>query len=686
MRQRLLSAIHFSSAVLLFLSLIFFQTACAVTDQAFIDNASKSLVFENTNDFVDQKPEHPMVAKRVGALLSSAHYKGVYLDGAFSSQVFERYLKLLDNSKIFLTRSDINQQREYQTEFAADLVNGRLDRSFEIYNLLLQKRLQRYQYALSLLDEPVDFTQNESINLKRDEMDWADSESELNEYWRQKVKFDQLNLALLDKSDEEIKTSLTKRYNRLINMTKQAKSEDGFQAMMNAFALEIDPHTSYLSPKEKKEFESEMSLSFEGIGATLSQDDDYTKIVSFVKGGPAEKSKSLDEGDRIIGVGQATGEIEDIIGWRLDDVVDLIKGPKDSTVRLQILPADNSKIKIVELTRDKIHFEDREAKLTFKETSDGKVAVIEIPSFYIGLTEKVATLLNEIEEEPNVNGLVIDLRNDGGGALNEVIYLTSLFIDYGPIVQVRNRDNGTKAYGASFNQSKRTFIDPVVVLVNRYSASASEIFAAAMQDYGRALIVGETTYGKGTVQMSRDLAQPRDDENLSLGALKYTIEKFYRINGGSTQLNGVTPDIEMVSENYTTETGERYLDNALIWDQVPAASYIPLSDLSPVIPILAQKHFDRIRSNPEFTYIIEDINEYNEKQDSFYTLSLNKKEREDEVKKRDKKTLDRLNERLQREGKPTIDSLDDLPKDYKGPDAYLDESVNILLDWINIKK
>lgn len=631
------------------------------------------------------KTEHPIVAKRVGRYLSQAHYNSVNFDGAFSSQVFDRYLKLLDGNKIFFTRSDINQLRAYQSEFVGDLMNGQLDHSFEIYNFLLKKRLQRYQYALSLLDQPIDFSAQESITLKRDDVDWADSESDLDDYWIKKVKFDQLNLALLDKSDEEIKTSLTKRYQRLLNMTNQAKPEDGFQLMMNALAMEIDPHTNYLSPKDRKEFESEMNLTFEGIGATLSQDDDYTKIVSFVKGGPAERSKLLEEGDRIIGVGQETGEIEDVIGWRLDDIVDLIKGPKGSIVRLEILPVDNSKIKVIELTRDQIKVADREAKLTFKETSAGKVAVIEIPSFYIGLTEKVVTLIEQIEQEKNVKGVIIDLRNNGGGALNEVIFLTSLFIDYGPIVQVKTSNNQIKSYGANFNYAKRTFTAPIVVLVNRYSASASEIFAAAMQDYERAVIVGETTYGKGTVQISRDLTESKD-QGLSLGAIKYTIEKFYRINGGSTQLKGVVPDIEMLPENYKEETGERYLDKALDWDQIPAVFYTPVTDLSKRIPQLEQKHFDRIKLDPEFAYIIDDVKEYNQKQDSFYTLSLNKEEREKELKQREDKSLKRLNERLKREGKPELASLDDLPKDYKGPDVYLEETVNILLDLVNIKK
>lgn len=646
---------------------------------------SKTVSIESVPQ-LKENPEHAIVAQRVSGYLSHYHYNNVDLsDRAFSANVFDRYLKLLDNNKLFFTRADVNQFRDYQSQFVNDLSNGQLTRSFDIYNQLLQKRFKRYQYAITLLDEPVDFSQKDSISLKREELDWANSENELDEYWRKKVKLDQLNLALLDKSDEEIKASLTKRYNRILTMTTQGKAEDGFQVMMNALALEIDPHTNYLSPKEKKEFDSEMNLSFEGIGATLSQDEDYTKIVSFVKGGPAEKSQALAEGDRIIGVGKENGEIEDVVGWRLDDVVDLIKGPKGTIVQLQILPADNSKIKIVDLKRDKIHFEDREAKLTYEERAEGKVAVIEIPSFYIGLTEKVQTFLNEIKRDKTVKGIVIDLRNDGGGALNEVIYLTSLFIDFGPVVQVKDSDNQIKSYGSGFDQHKRILLTPIVVLVNRYSASASEIFAAAMQDYGRALIVGETTYGKGTVQLSRDLVSPKDNKAWSLGAIKYTMEKFYRITGESTQLKGVVPDIEMVKENYIEETGERYLDNALPWDRIPAVPYLRFDTLSEVIPILTKKHFTRIENDPEFAYVIENIQEYNEKQNSFYTLSLNKEERMNEQKQRDEKDLMRLNERLKRENKPTLNSIDELPKDYKGPDPYLDESVNILLDWTQLE-
>lgn len=627
-------------------------------------------------------PIHDIVARRVTNYFTQSHFRDFNLDGVFSSKIFDRYLKMLDSNKSIFIRDDINLFRERQNQLGQQLRNGDVSSAFDIYNLSLKKRFQRYQYAITLLQEPMDFTIDESIDFNREDISWFTTEDELNEFWRKKVKYDELSLALAGKKEDEIRDVLSKRYNRMLRTLVQTKPEDAFQVFMNAFAREIDPHTSYLAPRIKRDFDSEMSLSFEGIGATLSQDDDYTRIVSFITGGPAERSKQLVIGDRIIGVGQKNKPIEDVIGWRLDDIVEKIRGPKGTTIRLEILPAgNNSKSKIIELARDKIHFEDREAKLTVQDTKRGRVGVIEIPSFYIGLTEKVSQLLAEANKE-QLQGLVIDLRNNGGGSLSEVISLTGLFIDSGPVVQVK--DNMQKLVVYDDKSDGFEYSSPLVVMVNRYSASASEIFSAALQDYGRAVIVGENTFGKGTVQTSRNIAYPIDSKVHpdwpQLGGVQYTIQKFYRINGGSTQLKGVTPDIEMSSLQYIDETGERYLDNALPWDRVSVANYKMLFDLNKIIPELTQLHRERTKVSPEFNYIEQDIADYNAKKDQLYIVSLNELVRKNEQTENDNKILLRMNERLKRANLAKIDKLDDLPKDFKVPDAYLDEAVEILLD------
>ncbi|WP_392552689.1 carboxy terminal-processing peptidase [Orbus wheelerorum] len=632
---------------------------------------------------LEADPIHEVVARRVTNYFTQSHFRDFDLDSVFSSKIFDRYFKLLDNNKTIFIKSDLDQFREKQTQLGIELKNGDVQTAFDIYNLSLRKRFERYQYALKLLAEPMDFNDDESVDFKREDIAWATTEDELNDFWRKRVKYDELSLALTGKNEDQIRETLTKRYNQILRTLVQTKPEDAFQVFMNAFAKEIDPHTSYLAPRIKRDFDSEMSLSFEGIGATLNQEGDYTQIVSFVTGGPAERSKQLAIGDRITGVGQKGKAIEDVIGWRLDDIVEKIRGPKGTSVILEILPAgNNSKPKILELKRDKIHFEDREAKLTIKKTARGNIGVIEIPSFYIGLTEKVSKLLIEANQK-QLKGIVIDLRNNGGGSLAEVIALTGLFIDKGPVVQVKDNMQHVTVYD---DRDDYTYYKgPIAVMINRYSASASEIFSAALQDYDRAIIVGENTYGKGTVQTSRNIAYPIDakihPDWSELGGVQYTIQKFYRINGGSTQLKGVEPDIEMSTLQYVDETGERYLDNALPWDKVSVANYKTFFDIQSVLPELTRLHKARIAQDPEFNYLEQDIADYNAKKDQLYVVSLNKVSREKEQQQTDNKLLLRMNERLKRENLPEIKSLDDLPKDFKIRDAYLDETVEILLDF-----
>nr|WP_318381343.1 carboxy terminal-processing peptidase [uncultured Enterobacter sp.] len=643
---------------------------------------------------VDQIPvlkeetQHATVSERVTSRFTRSHYRQFDLDPAFSAKIFDRYLNLLDYSHNVLLDSDVKQFAQKKAVIGDELRSGKLDVFYDLYNLAQKRRFERYQYALKVLEKPMDFSGNDTFNVDRSKAPWPKDESELNAQWDAKVKFDELSLKLTGKSEKEIRETLARRYKFAIRRLAQTNSEDVFSLAMTAFAHEIDPHTNYLSPRNTEQFNTEMSLSLEGIGAVLQGDDDYTVINSMVAGGPAAKSKAISVGDRIVGVGQTGQSVVDVIGWRLDDVVALIKGPKGSKVRLEILPAGKgTKTRIVTLTRERIRLEDRAVKMTVKTIGKEKVGVLDIPGFYVGLTDDVKVQLQKLEKQ-NVSSVIIDLRTNGGGALTEAVSLSGLFIPSGPVVQVR--DNNGKVREDSDTDGVVYYKGPLVVLVDRFSASASEIFAAAMQDYGRALIVGEPTFGKGTVQQYRSLNRIYDQmlrpEWPALGSVQYTIQKFYRVNGGSTQRKGVTPDIIMPTGNEETETGEKFEDNALPWDSINAATFVKSGDLTPIGPVLLKQHEERIAQDPEFQYIMKDIARFNALKDKRNIVSLNLAQREKENADDDAIRLARLNDRNKREGKPLLKKLDDLPKDYKEPDPYLDETVHIALDLSHIEK
>lgn len=629
-----------------------------------------------------EEAQQETVSERVTARFTRSHYRQFDLDDAFSAKIFDRYLNMLDYSHNVLLASDIAQFADKKNQLDDELKDGRLDVPYALYNLAQKRRFERYQYALAALAKPMDFTGNDTIELDRSKSPWPQSEAELNKLWDAKVKYDQLSLKLTGKDDNEIRDVLTKRYQFAIRRLAQSNSEDVFQLIMNAFAHEIDPHTNYLSPRNTEQFNTEMSLSLEGIGAVLQMDDDYTVINSLVPGGPAAKSKTITVGDRVVGVGQTGKPMVDVIGWRLDDVVSLIKGPKGSKVRLEILPAGKgTKTRIVTVTRERIRLEDRAVKLTIKEVGNQKVAVLDIPGFYVGLTDDVKVQLQKLQKQ-NVSSVIIDLRTNGGGALTEAVSLSGLFIPSGPVVQVR--DNNGKIREDSDNDGIVYYKGPLVVLVDRFSASASEIFAAAMQDYGRALIVGEPTFGKGTVQQYRSLNRIYDQmlrpDWPALGSIQYTIQKFYRVNGGSTQRKGVVPDIIMPTGDETIETGEKFEDNALPWDSINAATFTKTGDLKPFSAELLKAHQARIAADPEFQYIAQDIARFHALKDKRNIASLNLVQREKENHEDDAIRLQRTNERLERQGKKPVKTLDAIPKDYHEPDPYLDETVHIALD------
>ncbi|ELA4929803.1 carboxy terminal-processing peptidase [Vibrio vulnificus] len=623
--------------------------------------------------------QHETASKRVTSRFTRSHYKHFNFNDDFSRAMFNRYIEMLDYNKNIFTQADIDSFEKWSTELDDQLKEGNNQIAFDVYNLSMKKRFERFSYALKLLDQEITFDTDDEIELDRSDAAWPKDQNELNELWRQRVKYDALNLKLTGKDWPEIKEILEKRYNNAMKRITQTRNEDVFQLYMNAFAREVDPHTSYLSPRNAEQFQSEMNLSLEGIGAVLQMTDDYTVIRSLVAGGPASKSKQLGEGDRIIGVGQDKKDIVDVIGWRLDDVVQLIKGPKGTKVHLQVLPeGKDSKSYVVTIVRDKIRLEDRAVKAEVMEKDGKKIGVLEVPSFYVGLSADTDKLLTDLKGK-GVDGIIVDLRNNGGGALTEATALTGLFIEKGPVVQVRDSYGRVKVNADTDGQI--SYSGPMTVLVNRYSASASEIFAAALQDYGRAIILGENSFGKGTVQQHRSLNHIYDLFDKEIGYVQYTIQKFYRIDGGSTQNKGVVPDIPFPTAIDPEETGESVEDNALPWDSIEKADYQVLQRNGSLIERLRVKHDERIANELEFKFIAEDIAKYKAEKDD-NTLSLNEKVRKQESEQADKQRLDRINQRQSLAGKEAFKTLDDVPKDYETPDAYLDESVAIMVDML----
>src|SRR5574344_748405 len=446
----------------------------------------------------------------------------------------------------------------------------------------------------------------------------------------------------------------------------------------NAFARSIDPHASYLSPREADRSNSEISLCLEGMGAVLQADDDLTDVRSLFPGRPADKSKLLNPEDKITGVAQDDGKMQDIIGWRLDEVVDLIKGPKGTKVRLEIQRGEGAArlLQVVELQRDAVRLEDRAAKSSVMVAEGKKIGVINIRSFYNNLHLDVIKELEKVNQQ-KVDGILIDLRDNGGGSLSEATDLTGLFIKSGPVVQVR--DSIGRVATEEDTDGKSYYTGPLTILINRYSASASEIFSAALSDYGRALVVGDTSFGKGTVQQNRPLKKIYDFYDKELGNVQYTIAKFYRINGGSTQHKGVVPDIRFPALSDSSEIGESVEPNALPWDKIDAADYPPVGQFTKLLPSLQKRHDERIAQEPEFRYVLEDIAWYQQEKQK-KTISLNEAERIRERDDLDAKSLQRTNERLVRMGKPKVNKLSDVPAEIEFPDGYLQEAANITAD------
>jgi len=572
-------------------------------------------------------PQEAQAAFLAAEVLARYHYKGAPLNQALSEKIFDRYLKSLDSEKLFFVQADIDQLSAYRTKLGDAILRQDLGVPFAMFNLYEQRAAERFTYARTLLEKGFDFRQNESYQYAREKEAWPKTEAEMRELWRKRVKNDWLRLRLAGKDDKQIAAILDKRYDAFLKRIGQVKSADAFQIYMNAYTMAIEPHTNYMGPRAAEDFDIAMRLSLVGIGAVLAELDEYTTIRELVPGGPAGLSGKLKIGDRIVGVAQGDGGVmQDVLGWRLDDTVALIRGASDSVVVLDVLPADagpDGQHRLVHLIRKKISLEEQAAKASVRSTTKGtttrRVGVISLPSFYEDFaarqkgvpdyksaTRDVARLLQQLKQK-KVDSVLIDLRNNGGGSLNEAVELTGLFIDKGPVVQQRNA--GGEITVESDTQAGVAWGGPLGVLINRSSASASEIFAAAIQDYGRGLIIGETSFGKGTVQSMIDLDRVAKNDQPQFGELKMTIAQFFRINGGTTQLRGVTPDIQFPVISDTASFGESSFDNALPWTQVKPVDYTPAGNLKGLLPILTKLHQERVSKDEDFRQLQEDIAE-----------------------------------------------------------------------------
>jgi carboxyl-terminal processing protease len=625
-------------------------------------------------------------AQMSARFLTRFHYDAKPLDDAMSARIYDAYFKLLDSEKVFFTQADMAKFAPMKTKLDDAIWNQDLSAPFAVFNAYVQRAVERMNFARDLLTKGFDFSINENYTFDRKDATWPKDQAALDDLWRERTKNDWLRLKLAGKDDAEIRKTLDKRYANYIERIKQLDSQDAFQTFMTAYAETTDPHTDYFGPREAENFAITMKLSLEGIGAQLQARDDYTTIAKLIAGGPAIKSNKFKPGDRIVAVGQGdNGPMVDVVGWRIDDVTALIRGKKGSTVRIEVLPADagqDGKHEVVTLVRDKIKLEDAAASKKIIDIKDGdvtrKIGVIDLPSFYSDFgarsegdkdfkstTRDVAKLLGELKAA-GVQGVIVDLRNNGGGSLAEANSMTGLFIDKGPVVQVRDSKGQVEVQGD--DDPGMAWSGPLAVLVNRGSASASEIFTAAIQDYHRGLIIGQPTFGKGTVQNLVDLDRFSSDDSgkPQLGELKMTIQEFFRINGGSTQLKGVTPDIGFPKNGDEKDFGESTYDNALKWTQIAPADYTPVADLAAYLPQLTTMHDNRVAKSPAWKLMLDELAQYKLMRDKT-SISLDFATRETERKQQ---------EALQAEFRARHKAIDGTDASLADDDSTLDDGLD----------
>ena len=646
---------------------------------------------------------HLKATELVTHILTTYHYKKTELNDELSSSIFTNYFENLDQNKNYFINSDIETFEKFRYVIDDAIKNKDISLAYEIFVKYRNRVEERINFALEIVNYNFDFSIEESFRFDRRDDNWLNNISDLDELWRKRVKNDVLNLKLAGKNTKEIKKTLSERYNRILSTTLQLDSNDVFQTFINAYTTSIEPHTAYFSPRISENFDISMRLSLEGIGAVLRAESEYTQVVRIITGGPADLDGRLGADDRIISVGQNTdGEMVDVIGWRLDDVVDLIRGPKNTMLKLEVLPKGSGiegPTKIITLTRDKIKLEEQDASssiINIPETNT-KIGVIELPAFYIDFAAQAAgqndykstsrdvRKLISVMMEKKIDGLIIDLRGNGGGSLAEALELTGFFIDEGPVVQTKD---ATGRIEINYDpQPGIVYPGPLAVLVDRDSASASEIFAGAIQDYRRGIIIGETTFGKGTVQNVIDLNRFIQKDEEDYGRLKTTIAQFFRISGSSNQYKGVVPDIMFPTTEYSDKNlGERAYENALPWDKVKPAKYYTTNAPTEIFDDVKKQHESRIKKNKLFQLILNDINS-KQKNSIKKEISLLETERKLEREKNEETKVDIENIMRQEKGLPPLDSSKNISENLDEEkneqiDVLLNEAAEILNDLI----
>ena len=658
-----------------------------------------------TDDILAPEPRHEKVGQLVRDFIERSHYSHAEVDDDLSALVLDRYVESLDGNRVYLLESDVRAFEKFRYMLDDMVDHEPLNPVFDMFDVYRTRARERINFALKALETEPDFGVDEEYAFDRSELPWAQTTEELDEIWRKRVKNDALTLVLTEKEWPEVQEVLEKRYKGFLKRLDQVNSDDVFESFMNAFAHTLDPHSSYLSPRNSEEYRIQMSLSYFGIGASLQIEEDYVLVVNIIAGGPAAIDGELQPKDRITAVGQGEdGELVDVIGWRLDEVVQLIRGPKDTVVKLQVMPGGalpGTSEKVISLTRNQVKLEEQAAKSEVikvpREGRDWSIGVISVPSFYrdyralsngdkdyTSTTRDVKRLIEELEVE-GIDGLVIDLRNNGGGHLTEATALSGLFIDNGPVVQLRQANGRISRLDDPDPVPRVAYDGPLAVLVNRYSASASEIFAAAIQDYARGVIIGQQTFGKGTVQNLYSLDQyVRRPEDEGLGQLTLTIGKYYRVTGESTQHRGVNPDIELPSHINAELVGESVRDSALPWDTIRTARFRAGTPLDATINSLSSRHLERSKNDPDFRYLVEGIQDVEEAR-ARKTVSLNIETRKEERAEDRQRRLDRENERRAALGLEPLSTIEEL-EDAEVPDVHLNEAAAIITDMAVLRE
>ena len=707
---------------------------------------AKMIHVPGSND-IQPDEQQSVVCKTITQLISSYNYKKVELNDSISGLIYDKYIKALDANHNYLLASDVKDFEKYRLILDDDLKAGNLNDAFYIFNVFQKRYNNRIQYSLTQIDKPYDFNKNETFTYDREDMPWITSQTDMDNLWTQRVKYDLVNLKLASPDMAKNKETLKKRYQNLLSNSNSQTNQDVFQVFMDAFTNTIDPHTNYFNPANAANFNIDMSRSLEGIGASLATENEFVTIKSVIPGGPADKSKQINIDDRIIGVAQGKeGEFTDVVGWRIDNAIALIRGTKGTIVRLKILPKGKSstdKPKVVEMVREKIILKDQSAQKEIRTYNNNgkqvKIGIISIPAFYLDFndyksgnpnyksTTRDVKLILDTLKRSNVDGVVIDLRQNGGGSLMEAISLTGLFIKTGPVVQVRDTRNQIEV--DQDEDPSIAWTGPLAIMVDRFSASASEIFTGAIQDYGRGLVIGTQTYGKGTVQNAidmdrmispsvknllasiarkmpgKDVVVSKKDLNKKQGApadvstgsqstfgqLNLTVAKFYRISGSSTQHKGVMPDITFPSIIPMDKYGEDTEPSALPFDVINKSAYTPTGSFKAVIPQLTKLHEQRMSNNKNYKYLLDDVAEFkkreNEKSTSLNETVLQKERNDDDRRLFERNNLKRIALGLTPLKKGETASAADKKKLGKG-DPNMDflkiEAGQILTDYISL--